>query len=90
MSVEDFIKEKATNFQNFLKERSDPKHHPKLDGYKYDDLLPVLQTQLIPVYKLGKLTDIAEAISAEFELTDPKDKEKVLRYLTCFCEVYCS
>jgi hypothetical protein len=90
MSVEDFLKQKATNFQNFLKERSKSEHHPKLDGYKYEDLIPVLQTQLIPIYKLGKLGDIAEAISTEFELTDPQDKEKVLRYLTCFCEIYCS
>ena len=90
MSVEDFIKEKATNFQAFLKERSKSEHHPKLDGYKYDDLIPVLPTQLIPIYKLGKLADIAEAICTEFELTDQADKEKVLRYLTCFCEVYSS
>ena len=90
MSVEDFLREKATNFQSFLKQKSTEEHWSKLDGYKYEDLLPVLQTQLIPIYKLGKLSEIATAICTEFAITDETDKTKVLRYLTCFCEVYCS
>lgn len=88
MSVEEFLKDKATNFQSFLKEKSSPEHHSKLDGYTYNDLVQSLQTQLLPIYKLGRLVDVAEGIATEFGLSDTEDKSKILRYLTCFCEVF--
>ena len=88
MSVEEFLKEKATNFQVFLKEKSSPEHHSKLEGYKYEDLVAALQTQLIPIYKLGRLEEVSEGIAKEFGLSESEDKAKILRYLNCFCEVY--
>jgi hypothetical protein len=87
MSVQEFLKEKATNFQTFLKSKSQPEHHPKLDGYKAEDLMPLLQTQLIPIYQLGKLGEMAEGIAKEFGIEGEEEKGKILRYLTCFVEI---
>ncbi len=90
MSVEQFLIEKATNFQAFLKSKSSPEHHPKLEGYKPEDLMPVLQTQIIPIFKLGKIGEVADRIAREFGIEGTEDREKIHRYLTCFCEVYLS
>ena len=90
MSTKEFLFEKASNFQAFLKQHSDPQHHTKLEQYKPEDLLPVLETHLVPLFQLGQIMTAVEKIGHEFAIVDGEVLKKIERYLTCFCEVYLS
>jgi protoheme ferro-lyase len=82
-----FLIEKATNFRNMLEPFCiTPENKEYLSKYNESQVEEVVLLYLAPFYKTGTLALAQDAIVNQLEIADAAIKEKIGRYLTCFCE----
>lgn len=82
-----FVRQKATNFKTMLTPFClTPEQQEFLLKYGIDDLDSLVKQYLSPLYATGTLIVAREAIISTLNITDDSIKEKIGRYLECFCE----
>ena len=85
--IKQFLRQKATNFKTLLSPFClTPEQKDFLLKYNEDDLEGLVKQYLAPLYATGTLLIAREAIISNLSITDDKIKDKIQRYLECFCE----
>jgi hypothetical protein len=83
-----FVKQKAGNFRDLLTPYcSSPEHQEFLHKYKDDDIQTLTHLYLSPLYSTNTLMIARDSIVSQLNIQDKDVQEKVLRYLTMFCEL---
>jgi hypothetical protein len=81
-----FVRQKATNFKTLLTPFClTPDQKEFLLKYNEDDLENLVRQYLAPLYLTGTLVVAKETIVSNLSITDDRVKEKIQRYLECFC-----
>jgi translation initiation factor 2 beta subunit (eIF-2beta)/eIF-5 len=87
LEMKQFVRQKATNFKTLLSPFCiTPDQKDFLLKYNEDDLENLVKQYLAPLYATGTLLVAREAIISNLSITDDKIKDKIQRYLECFCE----
>jgi hypothetical protein len=86
-SVREFVIQKAKNMRAMLDPFIKTEEHKKLlSQYNENDVETLIHTHLAPLYATGTLSVATETLCTELAITDPIIKDKISRYLMCFCE----
>jgi hypothetical protein len=91
-TVLQLLQEKAHNFRTLLESHSpDADVRKMITGFNENMLVLTIQVSLIPLQKAGKLPETAAQILDKLTAV-PEDqkqalKDKLRRYLECFCEL---
>ena len=87
MSVHDFIVSKARNMRLMLEPYIKTEEHKTLlSQYNENDIETITRKYLIPLYTTGMLVVAKETLIKELSIEDDGVKDKIGRYLQCFCE----
>lgn len=83
-----FAKDKAKNFRSFVEPfaKDSPEFSSYLEKYSEDNVEELTRLYLAPLYASNTLGIARDQICDQLKITEAPDKEKVLKYLTCFCE----
>jgi hypothetical protein len=83
-----FAKDKAKNFRTFLEPfaKESPEIKSYLEKYTEDNVEELTKQYLAPLYVSNTLGIARDQICDQLKITDQASKDKVLKYLTCFCE----
>ena len=86
-SVHEFVVSKAKNMRVMLEPFIKTDEHKKMmSQYTENDIERITHTYLAPLYATGTLSVAKDKIIDELNITDETVKEKIGRYLLCFCE----
>ena len=86
-SVKEFVVSKAKNMRQMLEPyvKTD-EHKAILNQYKETDIADITHKYLMPLYATGTLDVAKLKLIEELSITDDATKDKIGRYLQCFCE----
>ena len=86
-SIHDFLVAKAKNMLVMLQPYvKTPEHKALMEKYKVEDVEMLVHTYHAPLYAAGLLDTARDTLVKELGITDLAVKDKVGRYLLCFCE----
>jgi len=87
VSVHDFVVSKAKNMKVMLEPFiKTPEHKELLSKYNETDIESITHTYLAPLYATGTLDVAKNTLIEALNITDDSIKDKIGRYLLCFCE----
>lgn len=83
-----FAKDKAKNFRAFVEPfaKASPEFSSYLEKYTEDNVEDLTKQYLAPLYASNTLGIARDQICDQLKIAEAADREKVLKYLTCFCE----
>jgi hypothetical protein len=87
MNVHEFVVSKARNMRMMLEPfiKTD-EHKALLSQFSENDIESITHKYLAPLYATGTLSIAKDKLIEELQITDETIKEKIGRYLLCFCE----
>lgn len=87
VSVRDFVVSKAKNMKVMLEPfiKTD-EHKELLSKFNETDIESITHTYLAPLYATGTLDVAKNNLVEALNITDESIKDKISRYLLCFCE----
>ena len=87
----EMLHEKATNFRQFLQSLSpNEEAQQMMASFDTAHVLPTVTFKLLPLSIAGKIPEVADAILAKMTVPEEQKaaaKDKIMRYLNCFCEI---
>jgi hypothetical protein len=87
VSVKEFVVSKAKNMRMMLEPFIKTEEHKKLlSQFNENDIEQLTLKYLAPLYATGTLDVAKEKLISELEIKDDTIKDKIGRYLSCFCE----
>jgi hypothetical protein len=87
VSIRDFVVSKAKNMKVMLEPFiKTPEHKELLLKYNENDIESITHTYLAPLYATGTLDVAKNTLIESLNITDESVKDKIGRYLLCFCE----
>ena len=87
VSIKEFVVSKARNMRVMLEPYIKTEEHKSLmSQYTETDIESITLKYLAPLYATGTLNIAKDKIIDELAITDDSVKEKIGRYLQCFCE----
>ena len=87
VSVKEFVVSKAKNMRVMLEPYIKTEEHKKLlSQFNENDVEALTLKYLAPLYATGTLDVAKDKLITELEIKDDSIKDKVGRYLLCFCE----
>ncbi len=86
-SIKEFVVSKAKNMRQMLEPYVKTEEHKAiLNQYKETDIADITHKYLMPLYATGTLDVAKLKLIEELSITDETTKDKIGRYLLCFCE----
>ena len=87
VSIRDFVVSKAKNMKAMLEPFVKTQEHKDLLlKYNETDIERITHTYLAPLYATGTLEVAKKGLIEALNITDESVKDKIGRYLLCFCE----
>ena len=85
------LHEKATNFRQYLHSLNPNEEATQmLASFDTAHVLPTVTFKLLPLRITGKIPEVADAILEKMNPPEEQKaaaKDKIMRYLNCFCEI---